>query len=215
MKKIIMFFAGLIILILSVVVLYFTGSIYDASKNLTIVPYFFQPNYLSDRRLSKPLTETEIGENEFLNLLVQKYVTEYFYAIPDLENIAQRTLSNSTLAKLSNDNVFNEWLKTEEPVIETLAEHKALRSVKLLDKIYKPSDSKYWIVNYELTTLEKPNDFNQVPNITRGTLYMILLYEDGLKPDISIKNISESIKNANPITLFKFKVVEIIRGDSL
>ena len=213
MRKLIMFFTGLVLLALSFIALYVSGAIYDAGTNLTIQPYFFQPNNLSERRVGKPLTAEEIGDSKFMDMLVRKYVNEYFYAAPDSENIAQRTRNDSTLARSSSAKVFDEWLTTEGQTIKNLAENKSLRTVRVIDELYKPKDSDYWILNYELKTWPKPNDFSIIPETNRGTLYMKILYQPGMRTDVSLETIHDFLENGgDPARVFQFQVQEVIQG---
>lgn len=208
-----MFFTGLVLLALSFIALYVSGAIYDAGTNLTIQPYFFQPNNLSERRVGKPLTAEEIGDSKFMDMLVRKYVNEYFYAAPDSENIAQRTRNDSILARLSSAKVFDEWLTTEGQTIKKLAENKSLRTVRVIDELYKPKDSDYWIVNYELKTWPKPNDFSIIPETSRGTLYMKISYQPGMRTDVSLETIHNYLENGgDPAVVFQFIVLEVIQG---
>lgn len=212
-KKIIMFFSGLAILILTFGMLYFTGAIFDAGTNLTVQPYFFQPNFLSERRPGTPLTVEEIGDTKFLDMLIKKYVTEYFYVIPDVENVARRTLSSSSLAKMSSSAAFKTWLDTEAKNIQELAEAKKMRTVDIIGEIYKPSGSDYYVINYELKTWTKPNDFNTIPSTNRGILYLNINFESGMRTDVSMTQIHEYLEAGyDPVSVFKFQVIEVIQG---
>lgn len=213
MKKLIMFLSGLCVLILTFGMLYVSGAIFDAGKNLTVQPYFFQPNYLSENRTGTPQTPQDMGDTKFMELLVKKYITEYFYAIPDVENIARRTTESSTLYQLSYPAAFKYWSDTEAQVIQKLAEEKALRTVKIIDEIYKPTGSDYWIINYELTTWEKPNDFNIQTIKTRGTLYLKIIYEPGMIDTVESEQIYDYLKSGgDPAPIFKFRVTEVVEG---
>ena len=201
MKKIIMFFAGLV------------GGIYDAGSNQKIYPFFFQPNNLSSQRPGVPQTPEYIGETQFMDLLVRKYISEYFYAAPDTENIARRTKADSALALMSSTAVFDEWYTNEAAIIQQLAENKSMRIAKVIDKIYQPNGSKYWVVNYELTTWEKPNDFSIQPTVTRGTMYMDISYEMGMIDNVNIDVLHNYLEEGgDPAAVFKFRVNQIIQG---
>ena len=213
MKKLIMFFAGVILLVLTGVGIYFAGGIFDAGMNQNIFPYFFQPNNLSERRPGVPQTPEYMGDSEFLDLLVRKYVTEYFYAAPDAENIGRRMAANGVLARMSVPAVFEEWTSNEAQSIQKLARDKSMRTVRVIDKIYQPSGSQYWVVNYELTTWNTPNDFSVAPTITRGTMYMNITYEMGMRKDASIAELHRFLENGgDPAAVFNFRVNQIIQG---
>ena len=210
MKKLVGFFAGIILLALCGAALYLTGAIFDAGRAQVIKPYFFQPNNISERRPGVPLTAADIGDSEFLELLVRKYITEYFYAAPDPENIAQRTNSQSTLARMSTAAVFDEWTQGEAQNIQKLADDKSMRTARVIDKIFKPSGSDYWVVNYELTTWAKPNDFNVLPIVSRGTMYMKIVYEPRMRTTPDINVLHEYLEDGgDPAAVFQFTVTEI------
>ena len=88
-----------------------------------------------------------------------------------------------------------------------------MRTVKVIDKIFQPNGSKYWIVNYELKTWEKPNDFSVAPTITRGTLYMDIYYEPGLRKNVDMEILHNHLEEGgDPARVFDFKVNRIIQG---
>ena len=213
MKKLMGILFGLILLAMTGVGLYLTGGIFDAGMNQNIFPYFFQPNNLSERRPGVPQTAEYMGDSQFLNLLVRKYVAEYFYAAPDSENIARRTSPNGALARMSAATVFDEWLANEGKRIQDLAADKAMRIAHVIDQIYQPHDSKYWVVNYELITWEKPNDFSIQPTVTHGTMYMDITYQMGMRTGVKMDVLHEYLENGgDPAAVFNFRVNQIIQG---
>ena len=213
MKKLIMFLTGLILLALTGMSMYLAGNIFDAGTNQTIYPFFFQPNNLSSQRPGTPQTPEDLGDSDFMDLLVRKYITDYFYAAPDTENIAIRTSKQSALSRMSSPAVFEEWLNNESAVIQKLAEAKSLRTVQVIDKIFQPNGSKYWVVNYELKTWEKPNDFSVVPTVKRGTMYMDITYKMGMRTDVDIETLHKYLEEGgDPAAVFDFFVQKIIQG---
>ena len=88
-----------------------------------------------------------------------------------------------------------------------------MRIAKVIDKIYQPNGSKYWVVNYELTTWEKPNDFSIQPTVTRGTMYMDISYEMGMIDNVNIDVLHNYLEEGgDPAAVFKFRVNQIIQG---
>lgn len=213
MKKLIMFLSGLVLLVLTGMAIYFAGGIFDAGRKQTIYPYFFQPNNSSAQRPGVPQTAEYMGESQFLNLLVRKYITEYFYAAPDAENIARRVRADSALALMSSSAVFDEWNSNEAKTIQELAENKSMRTAHVIDDIFQPNGSKYWVVNYELKTWEKPNDFGVAPTLTRGTMYMDITYDLSNIEGADIDAIHQYLeKGGDPAAVFNFRVNRIIQG---
>lgn len=211
MKKLIMFLAGLMLLVLTFGALYLGGAIYDAGEKRSIDTFFFQPNNLSADRPGELLTAAEMGESRILNMLVDRYVTEYFYVIPDRENIARRTRSGSVLARLSGADVFRTWQNTVANEIQTMADRGTMRTAAVVGDILRPIGSDYWQADYELRTWDAANDLSVAPRVTRGTIYMKIRYDSGLRDSIVDYGVHRYLDNGgDPAILFKFEVREVI-----
>lgn len=212
MKKLIEFLLGLILLGLMCVSLMLVSAIYDAGSKHTIDTMFFQTNNLSSMRLGVPAKVSDIGDAGMRRMLIKKFVNEYFYALPDAENIAVRIQGRTALAQLSSAEVFSEWKNGEAEVIQELAENKSLRTVEVKNPntITKPDGSDYWVVEYELKTWDKPNDMNQVPKITSGLMYLDIIPESGLIEIRESVNVSKYLEaGLDAAALFKFMVVNM------
>jgi len=216
-RKIIMFFFGLVLLALTVAMLFMASAVYDTGVRETISPYFFQTNELSVMRPGAPVRESEMGETAMREMLIKKYVTEYFYAIPDPNNVEQRTGSYSVMVRMSAPKVLEQWKKGEAIGIQSMSENHMMRTVAIDGEIYKPSDSDYWVVPYVLNTWTKSNDMSVEPQITHGTLLMNVLYEPGIRE--TTLDIGKYLKNSynkfgaeyDPAIIFRFQVLDLER----
>ena len=119
MRKIVTFFLGLLILALMLGAIAGAAAIYDAAGN---------------KSAGRPATVADLGADKIRQMLVEKYLTEYFYVIPDVANIEARMQSNSTLARMSTPDVFRQWQELEGELILKLAEEGAFRTVRLVDR---------------------------------------------------------------------------------
>lgn len=219
MKKLIMFFGGLVLIALTIAMLFLTSAIYDSVAKTSIDTYFFQTNLQSTMRPGTPETQAEVGETAMREMLIKKYVNEYFYAIPDIENIANRTTAKSVLARMSGRNVFNTWRDTVAEDIQVLAEQRKMRTVDIDGEIFKPNGSDYWVVPYVLYTWESANDIDAQPTITRGILLMDVLYEPGVRKTLggNTFDVGKYLKDSynrfefghEPAIIFKFNVVNL------
>ena len=199
---------------LVVALLFLASAIYDTGKRESINTYFFQTNEWSIQRPGEPVRALGMNETTLREMLIKKYVNEYFYAIPDTENIATRTLGSSTLANMSSANVFNTWTNNMAKTIETMAENKMLRTVAIDGEIYKPADGDYWIVPYILKTWEKPNDMTIAPKITRGVLQMNIWFEPRFREIIDVGKVLKDSYNRfearyDPAVIFRFRVNDL------
>ena len=220
-RRLIMFLFGLLLLALAVAMLFLTSAIYDTSARESINPYFFQTNELSVMRPGAPVRASDIGETAMREMLIRKYVTEYFYAIPDTDNIAMRVSDASTLARMSSTTVFNDWANGEAVGIQSMAENHMMRTVTIDGQIYKPEDSDYWIVPYILKTWIVANDMSLTPQTTRGKLLLDVSYEPGIREIVNAQtfDIGKYLKRSynepgnvyDPAVIFKFKVKKLER----
>lgn len=212
MRKILMFFAGLILLGLTFVTLYFSGALFDATNNRYINAFVFQPNNLSVDRIGRPIPVDELSDEFIRKRLIKKFIIEYFYATPDVEDIAQRTRSNSVLSAMATPLVFKEWVNGEAKDIETLAGYKSLRTVTVADEIIPQGD--YWEVRYRLKTWDTPNDMDLEPRFEDGIVYIKISFEKGIRDQINGQdfNVNKYLKDGkDPAVIFKFKVEEVRR----
>ena len=209
MKKLIMFLGGLSLMLMTFAILYVAAGIFDAGGMRNIDTYFFQTNGQSAMRLGVPASTRDLGPAKMRDMLIKKYVYEYFYALPDTDNITRRMAPNSTLARMSqrSSGVFDTWLEVEAPVIADLAANNALRMVRVIDPITKPDGSDYWVVQYELKTWYSPNDMTAMPETTYGKMYLVIYTNDGYNELRDTIDLDHALKNGmDPATLFQFIV---------
>ena len=204
-----MFFTGIAILLVAFTIMYFASVMFDVSYNSSVNAVIFQPDNLSKNRIKQPVSASKLSDN-IEEKLIKKYVTEYFYVIPDAENVALRSRNDSILAALSAPTVFRNWQKTVVPKIQEMAGDKILRDVKITNEIVKQGD--YWQVHYELKKWDKPNIINAQPIISSGIIYLKTDFEPGLRETRGGKNfdMNKYIKSGgDPAALFKFRVTEV------
>ncbi len=212
MKKLVMFFAGLLLLTVTCVAVLFSGAIYDSGKKLVIEPYFFQPDNLSSQRIGVPVTPADLGTDKVRERLIRRYITEYFYVNPDPANIEFRLSGAGLMARMSTRPVYDKWRETVGAEIQEMAGKRVLRLVKFKEDpndngIVRQPDSDYWEVSYELHTWDRPNDLAAVPKITRGIMFLAILSAPQLKPEVDIHQYMNA--GWDPAALFKFTVIEI------
>ena len=215
MKKLVTFFIGLILMLCACGMLVLTSAIYDSGENFVIRPYFFTNNDLNNLASTRPNTPNalnEITDTKMRVILIKKFVTEYFYATPDSENIAQR-IHSGVLNFIATPAVFNQWKDGEAVVITNLAEKNAMRSVLINDEILKTdnSDDAYWVVSYELQTWMHPNKLSEAPMIKRGKMYLRIAYKAGLREPEDMNNMSlqNFLDKYDPMGAFKFGVTYV------
>lgn len=206
MKKLIMFFAGLLLMMIMFASLFLAGAIYDTGKKATVETYFFQPNDSPDRRPGVPASPSDLTTDKVRNMLVRRYITEYFYVVPNTQNVETRMSGQTSLRFMSSNDAFQYWLNNIAPQIQEMAEQRKLRLVQLTN-VEKATDEKnYWIVEYDLITWDKPNDLSVQPVVTHGQIYLNLFY-DGMRDELNGKTIEELLESGtDPAVAFKFGV---------
>lgn len=212
MKKLFGYIIGLATILAVFAMIYMVGAIYDTGGRATIEPYFFRTGLSAANQTGMPRSISEVGERKIRDWLIQKFVTEYFYVIPDVENVAQRTGGGSVIWYMSAPNVMREWEREHVPKIQELAESGARRTVRVFNEIFKPENSDYWHVDYELKTWYKPNDMSETPTTTRGTMHIKLQDTDKmgrLYDDMDAVQ-SALMKGVDPAVVFVFRVSDVM-----
>ncbi len=215
MKKLMLFFCSLILIALMFGALFLSGAIYETSNKATVETYFFQPDDSFLRRQATPKALTDISDDELRDMLLSKYITEYFYVTPDVEDVNRRTAGKSPLARMSVVKVFESWLENVAPKIEEMAQKNMLRTAKLISVTPQAGSDKYWRVEYELKTWERPNDLAISPIVTRGEMYMQIVFKPGIRQEFREHNkVAEYLENGgDPAALFMFGITDLTTQD--
>lgn len=207
-----MFFAGLVLLCLTCGMIVISAAMYDTASQQSIDTFFFQPANLSSQRIGVPAAISDLSDDKIRQMLVEKFVTEYFYVIPDMVNVTQRLAGEIGLRKMVSESVFKQWLNTVGKEISQMASNKSMRMVRVIDMYLPVGSEDWWTVTYELTTWEKPNELIQDPVITRGQMSVNMRYEHGFWKDSNGHDIDIGAQleaGVDPSTLFKFRVYGI------
>lgn len=214
MKKALTFLSYIIILVAMVGALFLGGAIYDVARKTTIEPYFFQPSNESSRRLPEPESVKDIGAIELRDKLIQKFVTEYFYVLPNYQNIEMRKNGrNSGLRMMSTSAVFNKWLQEVAPEITALAERNVLRTVQVNPQniTQNQGSERYLRIPFTLTTWSRANDFSVAPTVTNGIMYMSAWYSYSVAESINGKSRQDYLEDGgDPASIFDFGVRDVV-----
>lgn len=212
MKKLLMFFAGLVLMCLMFGMVVVGGAIYDTASQQTIDTFFFQPANLSSQRIGAPKSIDELNSEDIRAMLIDKFITEYFYVIPDAKNVQARMDGAIGLRRMVSSDVFNEWAQTVGTEISAMADMHQMRMARMLDMELPIDSDNWWTVTYELTTWEKPNDLSHAPVVTRGTMYIKLAYEPGIRPTMNLEkfDLGKFLEHGgDPSLIFRFRVDDI------
>lgn len=213
MRKLFGFIIGLATILMVFAMIYIVGAIYDSSTKIVVEPYFFRTGLTAANQTGVPRTVSEIGERRLRDWLIQKFVTEYFYVVPDVENVALRTRGRTAnIHFMASSTVEKKWANTVVPEIRELAANGAMRKVHVFNEIFKPANSDYWHVDYELKTWYNPNDMNERPQVTHGTMHIKIENVDaigGLKTDLDQVQ-KALIAGIDPAVVFIFRVTDVL-----
>jgi len=223
MKKLIAFFIGFFLVLLSFVALFLMSIIFNGSDKVQIKSYIFQPALRSYERFSNLQAAKDINPTKLRDILVQKYVTEYFYVLPLEQNIKNRTsLQTAPLRYISTRTVFDSWLKTQAKTIEQMTTEKQFRTVEFpVNAIYvedvpnKPNIKKYTI-KYITKTWPATNSIadNNQPIVEYKLLRLEALFTPDLKKETTSKKLKKDLNSGkDPVSLFNFVVTAIERPE--
>lgn len=194
-----------------------SSAIFDTGKKIQVETYFFQPQNNPDGRPGVPASPTDLGADKLLQMLIKRYVTEYFYVIPYTADVDRRINKSKrpALYLMSSKKVFEQWLTDVAPGIQEMAENEMLRLVSIDNIERDPNAENYWIVAYSLTTWPQPNNFAAMPIVEHDVIYMRIIYEPDIRLQI-ITNAGDEIpvedileQGEDPAVAFKFYVSNI------
>ena len=117
MKKLVLFFVGLLILGVMSATLLVAGVIYDSGNKTAVEAYFFQTDDNYARRPGDIKTAEEFGVEDMRVQFISKYLTEYFFVSPDIAQLEARSANRSTLRLMSLISVYNKWIEIESTKI--------------------------------------------------------------------------------------------------
>lgn len=207
MKKFVMLFSGILLLLIMFAALFLSGLIYDTGKKATVDTFFFAPDDSYEHR-PNVAPPSDLTTDNVRNMLISRYITEYFYVVPDVQNVESRIRGETSLYAMSrHGTAFDTWKTDVAPTIRKMASEGKLRLVQLTNVTKSEHEKNYWIVEYNLITWDKPNDLSVVPTVTPGQLYLHMFYEPGMREKLgeeSIENLLE--KGEDPAIAFRFGV---------
>ncbi len=228
MRKFVTILTGFLLIAMAGVMLLASGAIFDAGKNITTVPYFFQTNDFSFERIGTPLTPSEFGATRIRDMLMRRFVYEYMYVIPNTENVIQRMqyVPQNPFARMCQRTmdpktkkitapVFDNWIKNVAPTIEEMAAAGALRTVRFRDDLTDTgfiydAPSGYWAVPFDTYTWNTPNDFNAAPTKASHTMYMKFDFSMETSQSITETGIHEYLDSGgDPADLFYIGVTDV------
>ena len=205
------FLSILFLVTLAILLVYFGGALYDASKQIYIAPYVFQPALLSEDRIGRPVTLDSLSDEFVHDRLMKKFVHEYFYVVPDPNNVLTR-MASGPLTTMASKDVFRHWIEKVAPEISKLSESKALRQVFVHDTIQPVGD--YYVVTYDLVTYNRPNDLSAAPTVQSGLqMHLMRRFKKEILDETDAGAPFDAKKylkgGGDPATIFKFEVTEI------
>ena len=215
MNKVKYILIGFCMLVVMLGLVFFTGAIYDAENKNKIETYFFEPNNKSSDRISIPLSPDNMTQNALREKIVDHFLYEYFYVIPDENNARMRTMdfrntdgTPTPLGAIVRERARTQWATNVGPDIMDLATKHGMRTVELLG--ISESESGHLVVDYKLKTWNQSNDVLARPIETTGRL---LLYIEN-KP-ITVKQTQETLdylqRGVDPVSAFDFYIHDVIQ----
>ena len=91
MKKIMKFFLGVILFMSMFGIVFLTAAIYDTTQKITVDSFFFQPEDEYVKRIEEPIKISDIDTLMLRDMLLEKFLIEYFYVIPNEQNVDKST----------------------------------------------------------------------------------------------------------------------------
>lgn len=213
MKKYGVMFFMFFMLICMLGLLFFTGAIYDAENKSGIQTFFFEPGTKSANRISVPVSADDMPDNFLRDMIIARFVHEYFYVIPSKENAEKRLTFTDYNGKRTalrglalHESVYKNWAENIGPEIVKLASENAMRTVSIVD--ISESESGHLIVKYQLKTWTQPNDVLAEPQITDGVMFLSVT-----RNPIQVQQTQEVLNRlrtgVDPVSAFNFGILDV------
>jgi len=221
LKKLVSLLSMLILVVITGVIVYLGATLFDVSRRVTVNPYFMQPADFSTERTGRPVNIATLNEDFKRTRLIAKFAMEYFYVIPDANNIALRTANGGPLRFLSSAEVFNEWKTNVAPVLSKMAESGMLQRVIVHQRDGAPDIVKsgdYYVVTYDLVTYSRSNTLAAAPTVSRNNQLRLRILDDlaakkardfwpGTATPFDVEDFLEA--GGDPSGIFRFQVTEV------
>jgi hypothetical protein len=203
---------------LSVMALYFSGRLFDASRKIEIEPYVFQPADHSSQRVGGVLSLSALERSDstyVLQRLIATFVREYWGVIPypgDLDRRSHPLYGPLAVMTIGSETpVFNDWRTNVRPELARLAEARMLRRVNV-HRGMPEMQGEYYVVRFDLITYN-PNNLNAEPEILRDQeMRLRLRYEQGMRTELAGQPFDSrrALESGRPpMIVFKFAVDEV------
>lgn len=214
MKRLTIFLFGSVLLVIATGLAIIGAKIFDISRNFSVNSVIFQPADLSRDRIEKPLPLHVLSDDFIRDNLIKKFVYEYFYIVPDADDIKRRRMPHSTLAEMSSESVFDQWNKDFAKDMERQANENVIRRVFVRNIVLPPS-SEYFQITYDLLTWNIANDITAAPQIQKNKTMSIRLNFEKMVKQKQANGINFDVKKylsdgADPATILRFRVLEVI-----
>ena len=217
MKRYMLILSGLLLLATMLGLLFFAGAIYDAESKYNIETFFFQKQDKAENRINTPISPDDLSNTVLRNMIIERFLNEYFYVIPDVKNAEMRKdFMNTDKTKTalyglsySNPRISKNWAENVAPQIIELAQNHALRIVRLVN--VSESEGGYLIVKYELTTWDKPNDVLAIPTVTTGELYLSVSREP-VRVLQTADALNRLVNGVDPVSAFNFRILDVVQN---
>ncbi len=209
MQKLVNFLLAILILGATGGMVWVAAAIYDTAQKQYTETYFFQPDKLSSQRIGVPVSPADLGKEKVVDLLLGRFVMEYFYVVPDQTDIENRTGQMGQMRMMTTNDVYNQWVEGEAQTIESMAQDGKMRMVTVNNIIRHP-DSDYIEIEYSLKTWDKPNKFALPPIVTNHTMVVRPTYDEGIRMSIMESGIHNHFENGgDAAALFRFGVTAV------
>lgn len=211
MKKLVGFFAGIMILALTAALVHVSLRLYNYAGASRINAVLLQPAALWQNRISPPIALENISDEYVRNQLIAKFATEYLRVMPNADELKARGGSRGALSLMSSPSVMAKWRRDMLPELEKMAGDKKMRAVTVpLYRIEIRGD--YFVVPFRTKTWNNPNDINAMPADSGGELYLKVRFNKKVRRTMGGREFNAGAAmdgGMPPSAVFEFMVDEV------
>ena len=211
MRKLIGFFAGIIIIALVAVLVATTIRVYNYSEQSRVDMVLFQPAETYQNRIDAPIPLDRYPDERIRNHLIVKFATEYLQVFPSKDELDSR--AGGALGMMSSPDVLAKWRRDILPGLEDMAAKRQMQRIIVQARdISKPGD--YFVVPFSRKVWNNPNDLTNGPVVSGGEeMHIKLRFEKKVWATRNGREFDAGRhldRGLPPPAIFKFMVEEVI-----
>jgi hypothetical protein len=208
-KKLFGFLFSVLLILCAIAVAYFAAQMFDMTRRVSVSPQILLTDDVSDNRTSKPIAFDDLPDEFVRDILIRRFMTEYFGVLPGERLMAQT--ANGILRGMASASALEYRAENIELELLELAAARAMRRVTVTGPVVTDGD---WLrVKFDEITWKRPNEIWNPPTLRTGREVMLRVRFDKslreIRGDKPFDAGAFMTDGGDPAAVFRFIVEEV------